>query len=343
MSNIKPMQLNRRHILRLPLVPVASLFVPWTQAQVLVQASEKSTVEDQTWRDAVRQRDIPVRVRWPVQQARAGAGEALPVLLFSHGLGGTREGGAHWGEAWAQAGFVVIHLQHHGSDLEAARGSGSAFTDASALRRAGNARQLIARLRDVSFALDELGRRKAERDGSWAAVRTEQVGLSGHSFGAHTTLGMAGQRYPGFDGIAEPRLAAFMAFSPSLPATGASGAFERITRPTFCLTGTRDGDVVGNGATSQQRMGVFQALPAGKKSQLVLQDADHMTFAGQTGRAVEIIAREAVTRELQASHHAAVAAITTDWWRTHLLGDDAARERLAKPAGLATGDVWQTG
>ena len=36
---------------------------------------------------------------------------ALPVVLFSHGLGGTRDGGAVWGEAWAAADFVVVHLQ----------------------------------------------------------------------------------------------------------------------------------------------------------------------------------------------------------------------------------------
>jgi hypothetical protein len=83
-------------------------------------------------------------------------------------------------------------------------------------------------------------------------------------------------------------------------------------------------------------------MPAGNKSQLVLQDADHMTFAGQTGNAVEIIPRTVVTRDLQASHHAAVASLSTDWWRAHLLDDDSARQRLAKPAGLAAGDVWQT-
>ena len=60
-------------------------------------------VEDDTWTDAPRKRDVPVRVRWP-QSDRQNA--ALPVVLFSHGLGGTRDGGTVWGEAWAAAGFV---------------------------------------------------------------------------------------------------------------------------------------------------------------------------------------------------------------------------------------------
>jgi predicted dienelactone hydrolase len=331
------MNLHRRYTVSLPFIPLATLLALSAQAQTLAQTA----VQDQTWRDPARQRDIPVRIRWPT--ARAGAGGEWPVLLFSHGMGGTLESGSVWGEAWARAGFVVIHLQHPGSDLDAVRGSGSAFTDPSSLRRLGSPQQLLARLKDVGFGLDELARRKAGGEGNWANIRAERVGLSGHSFGAHTTLGMAGQRYPGFDGIAEPRLAAFMAFSPSQPATGnAIRAFERITRPVLCLTGTRDSDVAGTGASPEQRRGVFTVMPAGNKSQLVLQDADHMTFAGQTGNAVEIIPRAAVTRELQALHHAAVSSVSTDWWLDHLLDDDSARQRLAKPAGLAAGDVWQT-
>jgi len=66
-----------------------------------------------------------------------------------------------------------------------------------------------------------------------------------------------------------------------------------------------------------------------------------MTFAGQTGRAAEIVPREAITRTLQPAHHALVAAITADWWRATLMNDAAAWQRLALPAGLAAGDVWQ--
>jgi hypothetical protein len=66
-----------------------------------------------------------------------------------------------------------------------------------------------------------------------------------------------------------------------------------------------------------------------------------MTFAGQTGRAVEIIPRAQVTRDLQAEQHAWVAAISTDGWRATLMGDAAARRRLTAPQGLRSGDLWQ--
>ena len=47
---------------------------------------------DLTMRDAARQRDIPIRVFLPASTA------AAPVVLFSHGLGGSRENAGYLGE-----------------------------------------------------------------------------------------------------------------------------------------------------------------------------------------------------------------------------------------------------
>jgi predicted dienelactone hydrolase len=302
-----------------------------------------ANAQDESWFDAARKREVPVKIRWPDAAAHPGP---RPVILFSHGLGGTREGGAVWGAAWAAAGFVVVHLQHAGSDLDAIRASGRPFTNAANLRALGDGKQLLARLYDVNFVLTEIERRHTARQDSWASIRPTQFGMSGHSFGAITSLGVAGQRYTGFEaGVNDPRLAGFMAFSGSPPPAAAEAdarrALERMTRPMLCLTGTRDSDVAGTGATPERRRALFGLLPAGDKSQLVLADADHMTFAGQTGRAVEIIPRDPLARELQSGHHGVIARLTTDWWRATLHGDAAAKARLAVPSGLAAGDVWE--
>ena len=329
-------QPQRRPFLALAGLPLAALLAP---RHALAQ---EPGIQDESWTDSARRRAIPVRLRWPV--ASSAQANSMSMVLFTHGLGGSRDGGAVWGEAWANAGFVVLHLQHPGSDIEAMRSTGSRFTNPAALRRLGSAQQLMTRLQDVGFVLDEIGRRSAAGQGRWAGVRAQEIGLCGHSFGAYTALGMAGQRYPGFSGVSEPRLAAFIALSPSPPANAdAVAAFARITRPVLCITGSRDSDVAGTGATPHQRVSIFDALPASKKSQLVLEDADHLTFAGQTGRSAEIIDRQAVTRRLQPQHQSVVASITTDWWRTHLLRDAQARNRLTQPPELAAGDRWQTG
>lgn len=336
---------RRDWILGATAAAAAALGVTPAQAQssATPEAAAAPPPVDDTWLDTARRRSVPVRIRWPAEGSPVPPG-GRPVVLFSHGLGGTVAGGERWGQAWSAAGLVVVHLQHPGSDLDAIRGGAGEPGERGGLRRAAAPAQLLARLGDVGFVLDELARRKAAAAGRWAEARTQAVGMAGHSFGAHTTLGMAGQRYPGHPGIDEPRLAAFVALSPTLPARGDPvQAFERLTRPMLCVTGTRDDDVAGVGATPERRIAVFGALPPGRKAQLVLEDADHMTFAGQTGRAAEIGRRDAATRTLQPRHHALVAEITTDWWRAHLLEDAQARERLARPAGLAAGDRWQTG
>jgi predicted dienelactone hydrolase len=105
---------------------------------------------DETWQDSRRQRAVPVRIRWP---QGAPPPDGWPVVIYSHGLGGSRAGGDVWGQAWVNAGFVVLHLQHAGSDIDALRGVAGSFRGRAALRKLGSADQLFARLEDVVFAL----------------------------------------------------------------------------------------------------------------------------------------------------------------------------------------------
>lgn len=60
--------------------------------------------------DEGRQRQIPLRVFLPRDRSPA------PVVLFSHGLGGSREGSAYLGKHWGLRGYVAVFLQHPGSD-----------------------------------------------------------------------------------------------------------------------------------------------------------------------------------------------------------------------------------
>jgi predicted dienelactone hydrolase len=289
---------------------------------------------DETWTDSQRRRDLPLRLRWP-----DGPGP-WPLLLFSHGLGGSRDGGELWGQAWRDAGFVVVHLQHPGSDTAAwAQGMAS-------LRAAASAQQFIARIADVKFVLDEVARRHAAREGGWSQVRLDAIGMSGHSFGAQTTAALAGKRYAvDTSALVDERPRAFMAFSPSLTPGRMTPdeQFGAVRRPFMCLTGSLDGDPLGNDKTGDRRWQVYEGLPDGAKAGLWLDGADHMSFGGQarTLRALGPLGvREPRVLELEPAHQALIASLSTLWWRARLMHDSSAAAALQSPMGLGPSDRW---
>jgi predicted dienelactone hydrolase len=294
----------------------------------------RASTPDLTWLDSARSRSLPVRMRWP-----EGDGPCA-LVVHSHGLGGNREGGDRWGRAWQQAGFAVLHVQHAGSDTAVLR------SGMRALRAAASAEQLLARVADMQFVVDEITRRSQQREPGWSRVRLDALGASGHSFGASTVLALAGQRFPGaIKGGAEPRFKAFIALSPSPGSGGVAGAFAEVRKPMLLVTGSLDADALGRGITGADRAGVYDGLPAGQRALLWLHNADHLTFAGNAEQRLRARAgplkREPIAAELEAQHHERAAAITTLWWRARLLDDAASAAAVRTPPGLGAQDRWR--
>ena len=82
----------------------------WADYDPLLMADAKTEQVDLGVKDAKRSREIPIRVYLPADK------KAAPVVLFSHGLGGNREGSAFLGKHWASRGYAAVFLQHPGSD-----------------------------------------------------------------------------------------------------------------------------------------------------------------------------------------------------------------------------------
>ncbi|WP_431259682.1 alpha/beta hydrolase family protein [Roseateles chitinivorans] len=294
-------------------------------------------VQQGAWRDQSRLRDIPWRLRLPEGD------RPVALVVFSHGLGGSLDGGTEWAQAWADAGIATLHLQHAGSDRAIWR------SGLQGVKAAASAEQLIERGHDVQFAVEQLLKLQKEGNGAWARVRPEALGMSGHSFGAQTTLAVAGRdfRERSAPDLTESHFKAFAAFSPS--AGHFPGGIKGITRPMLCLTGSLDGNPIGQERDGRYRRAVYDTLPAGAKAQLWLEGADHMSFGGGGERGAGFgqrllgRAREPVPEKLAAHHAALIKSISTDWWRWRLLEDEAALTRLKAPKGLDPKDEWLQG
>ncbi len=304
----------------------------WASVPALSWAQALPAPQADTWIDTNRSREVPVLLRWP-------QGKPLGVVVHSHGLGGKKEGGDVWGQAWAGAGFLVVHLQHPGSDAAALKKGGL-----SALREASKPEQLVARMQDVRFAVAQMRRLRSAKEnsgeGAWSGLPLEKLAITGHSFGARTTLLSAGWQRNGVNG-AEPLAKAFIAFSPAL---GQNPSIEQarkelasITKPMLICTGSLDGEIMGNGETPESRRMVFDALPAGKKALLLLDQADHFTFAGNQKQipSTFLVKRSKETLSIEERQHDQIARASTAWLKEHLLGQAA-----AQPSGLGAQDQW---
>jgi predicted dienelactone hydrolase len=282
--------------------------------------------------DAARNRDIPLRVFLPADTSPA------PVVLFSHGLGGSREGSPYLGEHWSARGYAVVYLQHPGSDTAVWKDVALPERMA-AMKRAASLQNFLLRVQDVPAVLDQLTAWNKEAGHPLAGrLDLSKIGMSGHSFGAQTTQGVGGQTFPGAAGrrFTDPRIRAAMAFSPAIPAAGdPQAAFAGVTIPWMLMTGTKDGSPIGS-ATPESRLGVFPALPPGDKYEAVLENAEHSVF---TDRPLP-----GETESRNPNHHRVILALSTAFWDACLKGDAEAKAWLNGdgPRGvMEKGDRWQ--
>ncbi len=282
--------------------------------------------------DKARDREIPIRVYLPAGNKPA------PVVLFSHGLGGSRDGCAYLGRHWSARGYAAVFLQHPGSDTSVWKGK-PVGERMGALSKAASVENFLLRVGDVSAVLDQLEAWNNADDHALAGrLDPGRVGMSGHSFGAVTTQAVGGQSFPKMKAaFADPRVKAAVLFSPSGPRQGGDPkqAFGGVKIPWLLMTGTKDVAPVGD-ADVKSRLSVFPSLPAGGKYELVLDGAEHSAFSDT--------ALPGDRGERNPNHHRAVLAISTAFWDAYLRDDAAARKWLdgdGPRSVLEKGDRWQ--
>lgn len=282
------------------------------------RAANAFSTTDFTWHDASRDRDVPARIYAPT------SGGPCPVIIFSHGLGGSDKGYAYLGEYWAAHGFISVHVQHLGSD------SGILWPLESMQRAMKNPENYVNRPRDISFAIDQVTAMNAA-PGPWhGKFDLNWIGVAGHSFGAYTTMAIAGANVVAPSGdiekFGDPRVKAIIAMS-TPPVKGQQ--FSDVHIPALHFTGTDDQiRIVRTDSVSERRV-PFDEAPGPDTYLVILDGADHMTFSGRVG-----LLESAGQKKRDDLFHPLICHVTTAFWNAYLKGDANAGLWLAK-GGLA--------
>lgn len=269
------------------------------------------STSDATWTDSSRGRTIPVRIYSPAEAER------FPIIVFSTGLGRSRDDCAYLGRHWAACGYVAVFVQHPGSDddargLRPRRELQKAFYDPNNIRN---------RPLDIIFAINRL-EHLAHGDsplGQW--LDTTRIGASGHDFGSQTVLALAGQVLPGKLAFSESRLKAVVAMSSPVPLgqIPLAMAYGDVSLPCLHITGTADNSIVGTTQANQRRL-PFDYSSTADRYLVTLIGADHMTYSGHIRSANGV--NDAMYQRL-------IAECSAAFWDAYLKDSGAARQWLA--------------
>lgn len=200
---------------------------------------------------------LDVAVWLPDASVNAGP---WPVVVFSHGFHGCNTQSTFLMEAMARAGYAVFAPNH--ADATCQEGGAASTLPEVAFRDADKWTEDTFRERgqDISKLLTAL--EKDTRFGNKKQFDWEHIGLTGHSLGGYTVLGVAGS-WPTWKDqrVREERIQAVLALSPYTAPYILKNSFHYMYAPVMYQGGSKD-----NGVTPyiNKGKGAYDKTPAPK-------------------------------------------------------------------------------
>jgi predicted dienelactone hydrolase len=279
-----------------------------------------SEVSDLVLHDGNRNKDLHVRVFYPEKAGR------YPVIVFSHGAGGSQACCDSLTRHWASYGYITVQPTHQDSALARRNGGEESIRFTEAVRDALKKPAMWeSRPEDISFVLDSLPALEQRIPALGGEIDAVHIGVAGHSMGAYTAEAIAGalidlpsRKSANF---IDSRVRAVLCLSPQGP--GQFGltehSFDRISLPYLGVTGSLDS--LGPASPAWHKVPFDRSL-GGDKYHLFIQGASHMSFIGPSAATT---ASEGEAEAILGYTNSASLA----FWDAYLKGDSAAKSYLA--------------
>jgi len=274
--------------------------------------------------DEKRNKDVRVRIFYPVIAGK------YPVIIFSHGAGGSDTCCESLTRHWATYGYITLQPIHDDSVVQRHSSGDENARFPQAVREAlKNPALWESRPRDISFLLDSLAGLQKRVAGLNGKIDTSRIGVAGHSMGCYTAEAIAGALvdlpdHPG-QNFSDPRAKAILCLSPQGPGQFGLTAhsFSNISLPFMGITGSLDN--LGPLANAAWHKIPFERSQPGDKYEVFIQGASHMSF----------ISAETVN-SARSSQAAAILGYTNSaslaFWDAYLKDDPAAKNFLQSDA-----------
>jgi predicted dienelactone hydrolase len=264
--------------------------------------------------DSARNKDLVMTIEYPTR------GGPYPVIVFSHGFGGSNVGYTPLTEYWAGHGYIVIKPSHADSgklgpileqrreqrraEMEKARAEGRGRNGrnaqpaaqqgqtaqqpdslAEAIWSTQTASDWENRARDIELIIDNLSNLEKKYPELGGRMDTSKVAVSGHSYGAFTAMMVSGMTSFATNPplhIADPRVKAAVVFSPQGTTNTLGLTKDSWKDVTIPMMFITGSLDYFTAGDAKPRHDAFAYSPAGDKLFLSFNGARHMTFAGGT-------------------------------------------------------------
>lgn len=274
--------------------------------------------------DAKRGKELHVRVFYPNEPG------PYPVIVFSHGAGGSQSCCEALTRHWATYGYVTLQPTHDDSTVQRRNAGEENINFLIAVRDALKKPALWqSRPRDISFVLDSLPVLQKRIPALGGKIDAEHIGVGGHSMGAFTADAIAGAlidlpNHPATN-FADSRVKAVVLLSPQGP--GEFGltdhSWDHVTLPLLSMTGSLDLGA-GNQGPDWKKI-PFERSQPGAKYHVFIQGANHMSF----------ISAKTLVRAHAAQGDSILGytnAASLAFWDAYLKADSAAKNYLQSDA-----------